>query len=151
MLVKWISSEDNDLISLSLGILVNLCCENKFAVFILVKCTHSKQFIRLLLKLQSDDIFIKIQVYKLLLAIENVSGQVPHIDVHNLIDVTFIVLEEGIKLNNIFVLHHAVDFIIDISKHSNWAVFVLEYPEYVEFSNILINKYKYFCNFIYIN
>lgn len=129
LLVKWISCEDKDLISFSLGVLVNVCTKNKFAMFTLVKYTHSKSFIRLLLKLQSDDIFIKIQVYKLLLILEQVSGQVPHVDVNNLIDVTFIVLEEGLKLKNVFILHHAIDFFIDISEHSLWKKSVLEYSK----------------------
>lgn len=130
LLVKWISSEDKDLISLSLGVLVNVCYKNKFAMYILVKCTHSKSFMRLLLKLQSNDIFIKIQIYKLLLVLEQVSGQTPHIDINNLIDVTFIVLEEGLKLKNLFVLRHAVDFFIDISGDLRWKNHVLEYSKY---------------------
>ncbi|XP_060862831.1 uncharacterized protein LOC132939589 isoform X2 [Metopolophium dirhodum] len=130
LLVKWISTEDKDLISFSLGVLVNVCCKNKFAMFTLVKCTHSKSFMRLLLKLQSDDIFIKVQVYKLLLVLEQVSGQIPDVDVNNLIDVTFVVLEEGLKLKNVFVLRHAVDFFIDISEHSRWKNSVLEYNGY---------------------
>lgn len=100
-------------------------------MFTLVKYVNSKSFMRLLLKLQSDDIFIKVQVYKLLLILEQVSGQLPHVDVSNLIDVTFIVLEEGLKLKNLFVLRHAVDFFIDISEHSSWKNLVLEYPKYV--------------------
>jgi len=131
LLVKWISSEDKDLISFSLGVLINVCYKNKFAMFTLVKCTHSKSFMRLLLKLQSDDIFIKVQVYKLLLVLEQVSGQIPHVDVNNLIDITFVVLEEGLKLKNIFILRHAVDFFIDISEHSHWKNSVLEYDGYV--------------------
>lgn len=131
LLVKWISSEDKDLLSLSLGVLVNVCYKNKFAMFTLVKCTHSKSFMRLLLKLQSDDIFIKVQIYKLLLVLEQVSGQTPHIDITNLIDVTFIVLEEGLKLKNVFVLRHAVDFFIDISEDLRWKNYVLEYSKYV--------------------
>lgn len=140
LLVKWISTEDKDLISFSLGVLVNVCCKNKFAMFTLVKCTHSKSFMRLLLKLQSDDIFIKVQVYKLLLVLEQVSGQIPDVDVNNLIDVTFTVLEEGLKLKNVFVLRHAVDFFIDISEYSRWKNSVLEYNGYIYFIfKMLIN------------
>lgn len=131
LLVKWISNEDKDLISFSLGVLVNICCKNKFAMFILVKCTNSKSFMRVLLQLHSDDIFIKVQVYKLLLILEQVSGQVPCIDVNNLIDVTFIILEEGLNQKNVFVLRHVVDFFIDISEHSCWKNSVLDYTEYV--------------------
>ncbi|XP_003247737.1 uncharacterized protein LOC100576041 [Acyrthosiphon pisum] len=146
LLVKWISTEDKDLISFSLGVLVNVCCKNKFAMFTLVKCTHSKSFMRLLLKLQSDDIFIKVQVYKLLLVLEQVSGQIPDVDVNNLIDVTFVVLEEGLKLKNVFVLRHAVDFFIDISEHSRWKNSVLEYNGYkTNLINILesTNNFKH--------
>lgn len=132
LLVKWISKEDKDLISFSLGVLVNVCCKNKFAMFTLVKCTDNKSFMRLLLKLQSNDmIFIKVQVYKLLLILEQVSGQIPQVDVNNLIDVTFVVLEEALKLKNVFVLRHTVGFFIDISKHLRWKNSVLEYDGYV--------------------
>lgn len=130
LLIKWISTEDKDLISFSLGVLVNVCSKNKFAMFTLVKCTNSKSFMRLLLKLQSNDVFIKVQVYKLLLILEHASGQIPHVDVNNLIDVTFVVLEEGLKQKSVFVLRHAVDFFIDISEHSCWKNSVLEYEGY---------------------
>lgn len=143
LLVKWISSEDKDLISFSLGVLVNVCHKNKFARFTLVKCTHSKSFMRLLLKLQSDDIFIKVQVYKLLLILEQVSGQVPYADIKHLIDGTFVVLEEGLNRKNVFILRHAVDFFIDISEHTYWKNSVLEYTEYVF---IFIFSYRYVYN-----
>lgn len=146
LLVKWISSDEKDLVSFSLGVLVNVCCKNKFAMFTLVKCTHSKSFMRLLLKLQSDNLFNKVQVYKLLLVLEHVSGQVPHVDVNNLIDVTFVVLEEGLKLKNVFVLHHAIDFFIDICEHSHWKNSVLNYSKYV----IIYYFMFIFCFFFYI-
>lgn len=129
LLVKWISSEDKDLISYSLGVLLNVCCKNKFAMFTLVKYTNSKSFMRLLLKLQSNDIFIKILVYKLLLILEQVSGQVPHVDVNNLVDITFIVLGEGLNQKNLFILHHTLDFFVDISEHLHWKNSVLQYSE----------------------
>lgn len=130
MLVKWISSEDKDLKSFSLAVLMNVCCKNKFAIFTLVKCTDSKSFMRLLLKIQSDDIFIRVQVYKLLLLLEQVSGHIPHVDINYLIDEIFIVLEEGLKLKNVFILRHVIDFFIDISEHSSWKMSVLEYSKY---------------------
>lgn len=131
LLVKWISSGDKDLTSLSLGVLVNIFSKNKFAMFILLKSTDSKSFMRLLLRIQSDNTFTKIQVYKLLLVLEHVSGQIPHTDVNNLIDLTFIVLEEGLNQNNIFALCHTIDFFIDISEHLRWKNHVYEYSKYV--------------------
>jgi hypothetical protein len=131
LLVKWISSEDKDLTSLSLGVLVNVFSKNKFAMFILLKSTDSKSFMRLLLRIQSDNTFTKVQVYKLLLVLEHVSGQIPHIDVNNLIDLIFIVLEEGLNQNNIFALRHTIDFFIDISEHLRWKNHIYEYSKYV--------------------
>lgn len=89
---------------------------------------------RLLLKLQSDDIFIRVQVFKLLFVLEQVSGYIPHIDINNLIDVIFIVLQEGLKHKNVFVLRHVIDFFIDISEHLSWKNSVSEYSEYVNLS-----------------
>ncbi|XP_050419664.1 uncharacterized protein LOC126832775 [Adelges cooleyi] len=130
LLVKWISNNDKDLVSFSLGVLVNVCCKNKLAMFTLVKCTDSKSFMRLLLKIQSNNIFIRVQVYKLLLVLEQVSGQVPHVDVNHFIDVTFAVLEEGLKLQNVCVLRHVVDFFVDICDHSHWKDSVVTYSNY---------------------
>lgn len=131
LLVKWITSGDKDLTSLSLGVLVNVFSKNKFAMFTLLKSTDSKPFMRLLLRLQSDYTFTKVQVYKLLLVLEHVCGQIPHTEVNNLIDLTFIVLEEGLNQNNIFALRHTIDFFIDISKHLRWKNYVLEYSKFV--------------------
>ncbi|VVC31727.1 Armadillo-type fold,Armadillo-like helical [Cinara cedri] len=139
LLVKWISSEDRDLKSFSLGILMNVCCKNKFAIFTLVKYTDSKHFMRLLLKLQSDDIFIRVQVYKLLLVLEQVSGHIPNVETNYLVDIIFIVLEEGLKHKNVFVLRHVIDFFVDISEHSSWKNSVLNYSNY---KSKLINLLK---------
>lgn len=138
LLVNWISSGDKDLTSISLGVLVNVFSKNKFAMFTLFKSIDSKSFMRLLLRLQSDNTFIKVQVYKLLLVLEHVSCPIPHIDVKNLIDLTFIVLEEGLKQNNIFALRHSIDFFFDISEDLRWKNYVIEYSKYV-------NNY-YYCS-----
>ncbi|XP_050542983.1 uncharacterized protein LOC126906419 [Daktulosphaira vitifoliae] len=130
ILVKWISNNNNDIVSFSLGVLVNVCCKNKLATLTLIKCTDSKSFMRLLLKIQSHNIFIKVQVYKLLLVLEQVSAQIPHVDVNHFIDVTFAVLEEGFKQKNVCVLRHVVDFFVDICDHSHWKDSVLLYTNY---------------------
>jgi len=138
LLVKWISREDKDLISYSLGVLFNICCKNKFAMFTLVKCIHTKSFMRLLLKIQSNDLFMKVQVYKLLFVFEQISGQVPQVDLNSLVNTIFTVLEEGLKQKNMFILRHVVDFFIEISEHSHWKMSVFQYSEYVFNFNVYI-------------
>lgn len=133
LLVKWILNDNSDLISFSIGVLVNVCYKNKFGMFTLVKCAHTKSFMRTLLKLETDDIFLKVHVYKLLLILEKVCGQLPSIDIHKLIDLIFIILEEGLNQRHVFVLRHAVDFFIDISEHAYWKNSVLDYTEYVSY------------------
>lgn len=48
-LTRWINTEvdrNNDIVSLSLGVLVNLCYKNLPAVYTLTKCVDIKNFIR---------------------------------------------------------------------------------------------------------
>ena len=61
-LTSWIVNGEKDVISLSLGVLVNLCYKNKPAVYTLMRSVDSKEFLRTILKLQNDGIDTRVQV-----------------------------------------------------------------------------------------
>jgi hypothetical protein len=61
-LTSWIVGGEKDVISLSLGVLVNLCYKNLPAVYTLMRSVDSKQFLRTILKLQNDNINTRVQV-----------------------------------------------------------------------------------------
>lgn len=62
ILTSWIASEEKDVVTLSLGVLVNLCYKNLPALYTLMRSVDSKQFLRTILKLQNDNINTRVQV-----------------------------------------------------------------------------------------
>lgn len=61
-LTSWIVNGEKDVISLSLGVLVNLCYKNLPAMYTLMRSVDSKEFLRTILKLQNDGTDTRVQV-----------------------------------------------------------------------------------------
>lgn len=60
-LINYIS-DDSELTSVALGVLVNLCYKNPPAVYTLMRCVDKRNFLRTILKLQRDKIDTRVQV-----------------------------------------------------------------------------------------
>lgn len=51
-LTKWVESKNEKVVTLSLGVLVNLCYKNLPAIYTLTRCIDMKQFVRTCMPLQ---------------------------------------------------------------------------------------------------
>lgn len=61
-LTSWIVNGEKDVISLSLGVLVNLCYKNLPAIYTLMRSVDNKEFLRTILNLQNDSTDTRVQV-----------------------------------------------------------------------------------------
>lgn len=57
-LTKWVESNEEEIVTLSLGVLVNLCYKNLPAIYTLSRCVDIKSFVRICLPLQVKQIGI---------------------------------------------------------------------------------------------
>ncbi|XP_068083238.1 protein CIP2A isoform X2 [Anabrus simplex] len=131
-LTQWIVGNEKELVGLSLGILVNLCYKNLPAVYTLMRSVDIKEFLRTVLKLQRDNVNTRVQVCKLLIIFEHISGEVPASDILNLVNVTFSTLGEAFRSNDVFLLRHIVDFFNDARCNPVSCEVLLTYTRYRE-------------------
>ncbi|KDR18672.1 uncharacterized protein LOC110830635 [Zootermopsis nevadensis] len=129
-LTSWIVSAEKDVINLSLGVLVNLCYKNFPAVYTLMRSVDSKQFLRTILKLQNDDVNTRVQVCKLIIILEHVSGEIPDTDILNFVNVAFSTVTDAFKSHNIFLLRHMVDFFKDVQENPHFRSVLLTYDSF---------------------
>ncbi|XP_069688459.1 protein CIP2A homolog L isoform X2 [Periplaneta americana] len=129
-LTSWIVSEDKDVKTLSLGVLVNLCYKNLPAVYTLMRSVDSKQFLRTILKLQNDNISTRVQVCKLLIILEQFSGEIADTDILNFVNVTFSTVGDAFKASDVFLLKHMVDFFKDVQTNPHFRDVVLTYNSF---------------------
>ncbi|KAK7861995.1 hypothetical protein R5R35_013537 [Gryllus longicercus] len=131
-LTQWIMTNEKEVVALSLGILVNLCYKNLPAIYTLMRCVDNKQFMRTVLNLQNESVNTQVQVCKLLIILEHLSGDIPPSDIINLIEATFATLKEAFKAKDIFLLHHIVDFFSDVRSNSQSCEVLRTYKRYYE-------------------
>lgn len=63
IMVKWIQSGEQNIVNLSLGILINLCYKNLPAIYTLMRCVDTKAFMRTVMSMEVI-IFLFIKGYE---------------------------------------------------------------------------------------
>lgn len=124
-LTQWVAqSKEEEIIALSLGVLVNLCYKNLPAVYTLMRTVDTKAFIRTLLKLQ-DHGNISVQCCKLLIILEPTNTNISEKYVMDFVSLTFTNLRTAMKRKDILLLRHIVDFFNDVgqNEHSRNVLF----------------------------
>ncbi|PSN46209.1 hypothetical protein C0J52_13148 [Blattella germanica] len=129
-LTNWIVSGEREVVCLSLGVLVNLCYKNLPAVYTLMRSVDSKQFLRTILKLQNDNINTRVQVCKLLIILEHISGEIPDTDILNFMNVAFSTVGDTFKARDVFLLKHMVDFFRDVQINPHSREVLLTYHSF---------------------
>nr|CAD7260768.1 unnamed protein product [Timema shepardi] len=130
-LTQWIEGNEKDVIGLALGVLVNLCYKNLPAVYTLMRSVDSKQFLRTILKLQGDNINTRVQVCKLLIILEHISGEIPDSEILNFVNMTYSTLGNAFKSLDVYHLKHVVDFFLDVQTNTHSRGVLLKYEKYV--------------------
>nr|CAD7201792.1 unnamed protein product [Timema douglasi] len=130
-LTQWIEGNEKDVVGLALGVLVNLCYKNLPAVYTLMRSVDSKQFLRTILKLQGDNINTRVQVCKLLIILEHISGEIPDSEILNFVNMTYSTLGNAFKSLDVYHLKHVVDFFLDVQTNTHSRSVLLKYEKYV--------------------
>lgn len=128
-LTEWVSnSTEEELIALSLGVLVNLCYKNLHAVYTLMRTVDVKAFIRTLLKIQSSSINTRVQCCKILIVLEQVNREISDKDILDFAAVTFTSLVTALKDRDAPLLRHTVDFFHDLRRNDHSRAVLATYP-----------------------
>lgn len=128
-LTQWImQSKEEEIIVLSLGVLVNLCYKNLPAMYTLMRTTNTKIFVRTLLKLQ-DHVSISVQCCKLLIILEPTNTSISEKYILDFASVTFTNLKTAMKQNDVLLLRHIIDLFNDVGQNEHWRNILLTYSK----------------------
>ncbi|KAJ8916377.1 hypothetical protein NQ315_005075 [Exocentrus adspersus] len=131
-LTKWVESQDDEIVCLSLGVLVNLCYKNVPAVYTLSKTVDVKRFLRLCLSLKG--LIIEAHVCKLLMILDymNLNMDIPEQILDSVIKQTFLSILEAFKINDAILLRQSVDFFLDVANRYGNCRILEVYKKYEE-------------------
>ncbi|KAB0793288.1 hypothetical protein PPYR_12908 [Photinus pyralis] len=137
-LTRWITGgDDDDIATLSLAVLVNLCYKNLPAVYTLSRCVDIKKFLRTCLLLQG--VRIEVHVCKLSIILDYMSGTIPEGVILKLVEVTFRSLTEAFKARDSILLRHIVEFFLDVWDQRRHGDVLNDFSTYdEEFEKILM-------------
>ncbi|KAF5292722.1 hypothetical protein FQR65_LT11190 [Abscondita terminalis] len=142
-LTRWIESGEEEIVTLSLAVLVNLCYKNLPAVYTLSRCVDIKKFIRICTPLKG--LKIEVNVCKLLIILDYMNGKVPEEAFLKLIEVTFKSLIEAFKARDSILLRHVVEFFLDMWDQNNYVKVLQNYTDYDKEIDNLISELEVTC------
>ncbi|XP_043271949.1 uncharacterized protein [Venturia canescens] len=131
-LTQWVmQSKDEDVMALSLGILVNLCYKNLPAVYTLMRTVDTKIFLRTLLKIQSQNVNTRVQCCKMMIILETDNKNISEKKILEFVATTFTSLISALKQRDAVVLQHIVEFFNDVVKQNEYSKsLILNYETY---------------------
>ncbi|XP_076281173.1 uncharacterized protein LOC143209438 [Lasioglossum baleicum] len=131
ILTQWVTqSKEEDIIALSLGILVNLCYKNLPAVYTLMRTIDTKAFIRTLLRLQHHSVNTSVQCCKLLIILEHTNTNISEKYILDFAGVTFNSIINAMKQRDVLLLRHITDFFSDVGQNAHSHAILLTYTQY---------------------
>ncbi|KAK9505034.1 hypothetical protein O3M35_009184 [Rhynocoris fuscipes] len=142
ILTKWIVDSDQELILLSLGVLVNLCFKNVPAVYTLMRSVDIKKFIKIILKLQRNNDSLRVQVCKLLIILQDVAGGVPDPEICIYIKSTCPTLIEGLRSGSACLMRHVVSFFKEIVSNPKSNQVLSNYKNFGSDTEKLLSSIK---------
>ncbi|KAF7278754.1 hypothetical protein GWI33_007987 [Rhynchophorus ferrugineus] len=116
-LCKWIEKGEADVVTLSMGLLVNLCYRNILTVYILQRNVDLKKFIRICLSLKGP--LVEVYVCQISIILENISGYIPAEILLKLIDCTFVAVSEAYKKEDSILLRQITEFFTENIKNNH--------------------------------
>ena len=131
ILTQWVTqSKEEDIIALSLGVLVNLCYKNLPAVYTLMRTIDTKAFVRTLLKLQHCSVNTSVQCSKLLIILEHTNPNISEKYILDFASLTFSSLITAMRQKDVLLLRHIIDFFDDVGQNEHSHSVLLTYPNY---------------------
>ncbi|RZF34536.1 hypothetical protein LSTR_LSTR013250 [Laodelphax striatellus] len=123
LLIEWTTCTEvnNDLVSLSLGVLVNLCFNNPPAIYTLKGSIEVKNLVQAILALPRNNLDIRVQAYRLLFILREIQGELPDDEILPAIKWTFKRLQESFQARSCYTMKHIVDCFRDIQSSTNFT------------------------------
>ncbi|XP_039283433.1 uncharacterized protein LOC111058743 isoform X2 [Nilaparvata lugens] len=140
LLVEWITclGRNNDLVSLSLGVLVNLCCNNPPAIYTLKCSIELKDLVQAVLALPRNNFDIRVQAYRLLSILDKIEGELPDDEILSSIKWTFKRLQETFQSRSSYTMKQIVDYFTDIQSNTNFRKVLQTYQSFKQDIDTLI-------------
>lgn len=136
ILIQWImQSQEDEIVTASLGILINLCYKNLPAIYTFLRTVNTKALHKLLVKRQASSINIRVQYCKLLIILEQTKNEIPEKIILEFVMMTFQNLSLALSQKDILSLKHVVEFFEDVrqNEHSKSALTIYSnYPQNIE-------------------
>ncbi|KAK0178636.1 hypothetical protein PV327_007512 [Microctonus hyperodae] len=133
ILTQWImQSKDEEIVSLSLGVLINLCYKNLPAIHILMRTVDTKALHRMLLTLQSNNVNTRVQCCKILIIMEQMNKDIPDKFILEFVMVTFQSLVAALADIDVLLLRHIVEFFDDVRLNEHSRSVLISYQNYAD-------------------
>ncbi|KAF7989199.1 hypothetical protein HCN44_007729 [Aphidius gifuensis] len=141
ILTQWImQSKEEEIITLSLGILINLCYKNISVIHTLMRTIDAKAFHRMLLKLQSSSVNTRVQCCKILMIMEQESQDIPEKFIFDFVDITFRSLVSALSEKNVLLIQHIVEFFDDIRQNEHTKNALVSCTNYTNYVKNILNQ-----------
>ncbi|XP_019880385.1 uncharacterized protein LOC109608400 [Aethina tumida] len=129
-LAKWVECGHEEIVTLSLGVLVNMCYKNLPAIYTLSRHVDIKKFIRICMPLQGS--VIEVHVCKLLIILDYMNSVIPENHLVKLIDSTFKWLGEAFRQRDAILMRQITEFYLDILQQDREPQTLQSYSNYGE-------------------
>ncbi|XP_014223610.1 uncharacterized protein LOC106650209 [Trichogramma pretiosum] len=138
-LSNWVTqSNEEEVITLSLGVLVNLCYKNLPAVYALMRSVNTKTFLQSVVRTRGQNINVRVQCCKLLIILEHSNSEILESYILDVAAVTFTNIIPTLKSEDVLLLRHIVDFFDDIRQNERFRTVLLTYSKYnLDVKNII--------------
>lgn len=131
ILTQWVvQAKEEEIVALSLGVLVNLCYKNLAAVYTLMRTIDTKAFIRTLLRIQSNNVSTSVPCCKLLIILEHTNTNISEKHILDFAAVTFTSLINALQEKDVLLLRHIIDFFDDVGQNEHSRSILLTYANY---------------------
>ncbi|XP_011499542.1 PREDICTED: protein CIP2A [Ceratosolen solmsi marchali] len=142
-LSQWvIQSSEEEVITLSLGVLVNLCYKNLPAVYVLMRTVNTKTFLQCVIKTRGQNVNIRVPCCKLLLILEHSNSDILDSYILDVAAFTFINIIPTLVDEDVLLLRHIVDFFDDIRQNDRFRTVLLTYPNYFKDVTNILETFK---------
>ncbi|KAL3273249.1 hypothetical protein HHI36_014703 [Cryptolaemus montrouzieri] len=115
-LAKWVDSQEEEIVSLSLGVLVNLCYKNLPAIYTLTSNVDMKKLLRTCITIKGP--VVEAHACKLLIICDYMNETGPLTNLKKLVTITFISMKKAFEDRDHILLRQLVEFYIDVKKQN---------------------------------
>jgi hypothetical protein len=116
-LSEWIESANEEIITLSMGILVNLCYKNLPAIYTLMGNVDVKKIVQICSAMRGPT--IEIHTCKLLIILDYMNSDIPESILLKVISVTFESVIEAFRIRDSILLRQIIQFFLDVGKQNS--------------------------------